>query len=100
MPYVTIAQIELIAINGGSLPWFNGSESRGAFLSIVAQASEKLARRLHDAKRSPYSLKPITFRSGFRLVKSREQASAESGVLFEPGALAVLEVSFLDDTIS
>lgn len=100
MPYVTVVQLELVATSGGSLPWFSGSESRGAFLSVVGQACEELARTLHGGGRALYALKPLSFRSGYRVVRGEGRSLAEAGVLFEPGARAVLEVSLLDDEVS
>uniref|UniRef100_A0A7C3SM54 Uncharacterized protein n=1 Tax=Thermofilum pendens TaxID=2269 RepID=A0A7C3SM54_THEPE len=100
MPYVTVVQLELVATSGGSLPWFSGSESRGAFLSVVGQACEELAQTLHGSGRALYALKPLSFKTGYRVVRGEGRSLAEAGVLFEPGARAVLEVSLLDDEVS
>jgi len=92
--------MELVATSGGSLPWFSGSEGRGAFLSIVGQACEELAKTLHSGGRSLYALKPLNFKSGYRVVGGKGRSLAEAGVLFERGARAVLEVSLFDDEVS
>ncbi|MEM2597843.1 MAG: CRISPR system precrRNA processing endoribonuclease RAMP protein Cas6 [Thermofilum sp.] len=98
----SITQVELVlrATGGGSLPWFCGSESRGAFLSVVSQADRELAERLHGAGRALFALKPIRFSSGYSLVGGRGRPPVEAGVVFEPGATGVLEVTLLDDEVA
>ncbi len=45
---ITVFTVEVIAVEGCSLPWFPGHESRGGFLSALRCVDEGLASILHS----------------------------------------------------
>lgn len=94
----------LRAVSGGGLPWFVGHECRGAFLSLVASIESSLAQVLHEGVggRSVFSLKPLSFLSGFKLVFPNKMSRflVDGNVVFEPGAKATMSVVLLDEELA
>ncbi|ABL78707.1 CRISPR system precrRNA processing endoribonuclease RAMP protein Cas6 [Thermofilum pendens] len=98
MGSVVVVELSLRAVSGGSLPWFSGAECRGALLSAVGAVDGGVAGLMHGKPGSPsvFALRPLRFASGFRVVGE----GVSAGVLFERGALARMEVAFLDEGVA
>ncbi|MEM4853791.1 MAG: CRISPR system precrRNA processing endoribonuclease RAMP protein Cas6 [Thermofilum sp.] len=107
---VTVVRLLLKAVSGGGLPWFVGHECRAGFLRMVSELDSELAVQLHEGgggaggrRRAVFSLRPLSFLSGFELVypdRAFSRFPVDGNVVFGPGARAAMSVSILREDLA
>ena len=103
-----VVEFSLVSLSGGGLPWFVGHECRSALISLVSSFDVGLGNVLHDGvdlggvKRSVYSLRPLTFTSGFKVVFPNKFSRflVEGNVVFVPRASAVLSITLFNEDVA
>ena len=103
-----VVEFGLVSLSGGGLPWFVGHECRSALISLVSSFDVGLGNVLHDGidlggvKRSVYSLRPLTFTSGFKVVFPNKFSRflVEGNVVFVPRASAVLSITLFNEDVA
>lgn len=101
---ILLVKLSLRASSAGGLPWFVGHECRAGFLRMVSQLDPELATLMHEGsgeggrRRAVFSLKPLSFLSGYELVFPEPRLSrfpVDGNVVFEQGAKAEMSVAIL-----
>lgn len=103
-----VVEFGLVSLSGGGLPWFVGHECRSALISLFSLFDVGLGGVLHEGvdfggvRRSVYSLRPLTFTSGFKVVfpSGFSRFSVDGNVVFTPRASAVLGVTLFDEGVA
>lgn len=114
---LTTFNFDVTALEGCTLPWFPGHETRGGFLNALRSVDEGLANTLHSGveggvrgRRSVMSLKALRLTSGVKWVrvegggpppiKSGLGARLGFKALVEPGATGWFSVTILDEGVA
>lgn len=85
--------LDLVALNGGSLPPVAGELAHAAFYAIVDQVDPALSRHMHDAQgRSAFALSPL---QGFPL----DRGSSPRRLTIQAGQQGWLRICLLDDQL-